>query len=316
MHIVCIIAWCRVFGKEQETMYARTATTTLTGKETTQPNWLQRIVLFIVFLICGLAILVFGSNYFEIFPTNKNLTYNVIVSAVFLVAALWLRRNERWHRYWQSAFAFFIASVAFPVTLLLSGWSNAVLGWFDVTTATSQGTAIAKVCEMIVVVLPILILTRLSGADLGSIYLKRGNLKLSLGIGALLFFNFAISALMFFAERYTNMDALGAAIVWGLVFSFANGFMEELWLRGIFLKRFEPLLGVGGSVLLTSIVFASMHAGAVYLTPTAVPFLLAYAMTSGIGCGYLMIKTDNIWGATLIHAAADLFAFIALLATI
>jgi membrane protease YdiL (CAAX protease family) len=90
--------------------------------------------------------------------------------------------------------------------------------------------------------------------------------------------------------------------------------MEELWLRGIFLKRFEPLLGVGGSVLLTSTVFASMHAGAVYVTPAAVPFLLAYALTLGIGCGYLMMKTDNIWGAMLIHAAADLFAFIAVLA--
>jgi membrane protease YdiL (CAAX protease family) len=90
--------------------------------------------------------------------------------------------------------------------------------------------------------------------------------------------------------------------------------MEELWLRGIFLKHFEPLFGVGGSVLLTSIVFASMHAGAVYLNPAAVPFLLAYALTLGIGCGYLMMKTNNIWGAAIIHAAADLFAFIAMLA--
>jgi len=34
----------------------------------------------------------------------------------------------------------------------------------------------------------------------------------------------------------------------------------------------------------------------------------------GLACGYVMMKTDNIWGAVLIHAAADLFAFIALLA--
>jgi membrane protease YdiL (CAAX protease family) len=190
---------------------------------------------------------------------------------------LWLKRDKRRNRYWRIAYAFFAASVAFPVTLLLSRWGDVVLGWFNVTVETSQGIAIAKTYEMILVVIPILLLTKLSGADLGSIYLKRGNWKLSLGIGVLLFFNFAISALMFFAERYTSMDILGAAIVWGLVFSFANGFMEELWLRGIFLKHFEPLFGVGGSVLLTSIVFASMHAGAVYLNPAAVPFLLAYA---------------------------------------
>ena len=124
----------------------------------------------------------------------------------------------------------------------------------------------------------------------------------------------ALDHLLYFAERYTSTDILGAAIVWGFVFSLANSFMEELWLRGIFLKHFEPLFGVGGSVLLTSIVFASMHAGAVYLTPAAVPFLLVYALTLGIGCGYLMMKTNNIWGAMLIHSAADLFGFIAFMA--
>ena len=283
-------------------------------KETPKSNWLHHLGLYIVFIICGLVIFVFGSNYFEIFPTNKNLTYNVIVSVVFLVIALLLSRSERGKGYWQITYAFFVASVAFPVTLLLSRWGHVVLGWFNVTVDTSQGAAIAKAYEMILVVIPILVLTKLSGADLGSIYLKRGNLKIGLGIGMLLFFNFSISALLFFAQRYTDTDLLGAAIVWGLVFSFANGFMEELWLRGIFLKRFEPLLGVGGSVWLTSIIFALMHAGAVYVTPAAVPFLLAYALTLGIGCGYLMMKTDSIWGATLIHAAADLFAFIAVFA--
>ena len=295
-------------------MATQTTNMNTTKKEANQPNWFQRLGLFTIFLACGFAILVFGSNYFEIFPTNKNLIYNLTLSLLFLVVAMWLKRDKHRNRYWRIAYAFFVASVAFPVTLLLSRWGDVVLGWFNMTVETPQGIAIAKTYEMILVVIPILLLTKISGADLGSIYIKRGNWKLSLGIGTLLFFNFAISALMFFADRYTRTDVLGAAIVWGLVFSFANGFMEELWLRGVFLRHFEPLFGVGGSVLLTSIVFASMHAGAVYLNPAAVPFLLVYALTLGIGCGYLMMKTDNIWGATLIHAAADLFGFIALLA--
>jgi membrane protease YdiL (CAAX protease family) len=90
--------------------------------------------------------------------------------------------------------------------------------------------------------------------------------------------------------------------------------MEELWLRGIFLKRFEPVLGLGGSVLCTSIVFALMHSGATYLTPVALPFMVFNTLTLGLACGYLMMKTDSIWGAVLIHAAADLFLFIAMLA--
>jgi len=295
-------------------MNAHISKASLTENESMRTNWLQRIVLFIVFLICGLAIFVLGSNYYEIFSTNKNLTYNLTVSAIFLGIAIWFKLHQRWNKYWQIAFAFFVATVAYPTTLIFSDWTSKVLGWFKVSDLTSQGIAIAKLYEMILVVVPILVLTKLSGADLGSIYLKRGNLKMGLSFGALVFFNFATSAFLFFAERFTSIDRLVAAVLWGLVFSCANGFMEELWLRGIFLKRFEPVLGIGGSVLLTSIVFALMHGGATYLIPIALPFMVANTFTLGLACGYLMMKSDSIWGAVLIHAAADFFLFIAMLA--
>jgi membrane protease YdiL (CAAX protease family) len=284
-------------------------------KETVAPaSRAQHLALFVVFLICGLAILVFGSQYFDIFWTNKNLAYQGTLLALFLVAAVLLKRDERTRQYSEVAFAFFIASFVICVTLLIGNWNTTILGWFNGRAGTSQFQAITKVYEMLMVVVPILVLTKLSGADLGSIYLKRGNLKLGLSIGMLVFFNFAASAFLFFGTRFSSLDTLGAALVWGIVFSCANGFMEELWLRGILLKRFEPVLGIGGSILVTSIVFALMHGGALYLTPIAIPFMVANTVTLGLACGYLMMKTDSIWGATLIHAAADLFLFIAMLA--
>jgi membrane protease YdiL (CAAX protease family) len=105
-----------------------------------------------------------------------------------------------------------------------------------------------------------------------------------------------------------------AAVGWGMVFSIANGFMEELWLRGIFLKRFEPILGVHASVWLTSIIFASMHSFAFYFMPAALPFFAANTLALGLACGYLIVKSDNLWGAVIIHAASDFFLFIAVLA--
>jgi membrane protease YdiL (CAAX protease family) len=164
-------------------------------------------------------------------------------------------------------------------------------------------------------VIPMLLLTWLSGEKLGSIFIKRGNWKLALSIGFLVWFNLAASAFLFFPQRFSSMEALAAAVVWGLVFSFANSFFEELWLRGIFLKRFQPLLGLNGSIWVTSIVFALMHAGSVYLIPFALPFMVANTLTMGLACGYLMMKSDSIWGAVLIHAGADFFLFIALLAS-
>jgi membrane protease YdiL (CAAX protease family) len=295
-------------------MTTQTATPALTGKETVQPNWLQRLGLFLLFLACEAAIFIFGSYYFDVFPTNKNLIYNLAISTVFLIATLWFRYDKRLNRHWQIPLVFFAASVAYPFTAIFAGWIRAVLGWFSVTTDTAQGLAIEKVCEMLLKTVPILVLVKLSGANFGSVYLKRGNLKLGVGIGLLVFIFLASASFMFAAQRFTSMDTLGAAVVWGLVFSIANSFMEELWLRGIFLKRFAPLLGVNASVWLTSIIFACMHGFAFYFDPFALAFFTLNTLTLGLACGYLMMKTDNIWGAVVIHAASDFFLFLAVLA--
>jgi membrane protease YdiL (CAAX protease family) len=295
-------------------MTAQTATTNLTDKGMTQTNWIQRLFLLILFLICEAAIFIFGSHYFDVFPTNKNLTYNLVVSMVFLAASLWFKYDRHLNRYWQITFAFFIASVAFPFSAIFDGWIRATLNWFAVTTDTSEGQAIEKVCEMLLKTVPILVLVKLSGADFGSVYLKRGNLKLSMGIGWLVFFFLASASFMFAAQRFTSTDTLIAAVVWGLVFSIANAFMEELWLRGIFLKHFQPMIGSSGSVWVTSIIFAWMHSFAFYFMPAALPFFFINTLALGLACGYLMVKSDSIWGAVIIHAASDIFLFIAVLA--
>jgi membrane protease YdiL (CAAX protease family) len=81
------------------------------------------------------------------------------------------------------------------------------------------------------------------------------------------------------------------------------------------MKKLLPLIGVAGTILLTSIWFGVMHFVAVaYMPVTIVPIFVINAFTLGIACGILMVKTDSLWGAYLIHAAADLFLFIAMLA--
>jgi membrane protease YdiL (CAAX protease family) len=295
-------------------MTAQTATSNRVGKETLQANWLQRAGLFILFLLCEAVIFIFGSYYFGVFPTNKNLTFNLSISALFLGVALWSKYDKRWNKYWQVAFAFFVASLATAISALCDSWVRAIFSWLTVTIDTSKGLAIEKICEMLIKSLPIIALVKLSGADMGSIFIKRGNLRLGLGIGALMFFFLAPSSFMFAAQRFTSMDTLIAAVMWGLVFSFANGFMEELWLRGLFLKRFEPLLGMHGSVWVTSIIFALMHGMAFYFMPAVLPFFVVNTLALGLGCGYLIMKSDSIWGAVLIHTASDFFLFIAVLA--
>lgn len=280
--------------------------------------WLEtgtgRTALFAVCLLCAVAVLILGSSFFKVFWTNKNVGFQGSLSVLFLFAAIGCRRDERLRPYSQIAFAFFMASFATVVTLLIGGWNGTLLAWFGLSDATSQGIAVSKLYEAAMICIPVIVLTKLSGASLGSIYLQRGNLKWGLSIGTLVFFNFAGSAFLFFAARFTSVDTLGAALIWGLVFSISNGFMEELWLRGILLRPLQGSLGIAGAVLLTAIVFAAMHATATYLPPIAIPFYVANTFTLGLACGYLIIKTDSLWGATLIHVASDLFLFIATLA--
>jgi membrane protease YdiL (CAAX protease family) len=295
-------------------MNAQIKSTNLSSKEVISTNWTQRLGLFIVFLICELAIVLFGSNYFDVFQTNKNLAYQASISVVFLAAAIWLKRSERLNRYWQVAFALFIASFVITTTSLIGSWSTIILNWLNVPTDTSQRQAVGKIYEMLMVVVPILVLTKLSGADLKSIFIKRGDLWMGLGIGALVFVFLGTASFMFAVTRFSSTKLLGDAVVWGLVFSIANGFMEELWLRGIFLKRLAPLLGVGGSVLPTALVFGLMHGFAFYFDPIALIFYMLNTVALGLACGYLMMKSDSIWGAMVIHAASDFFLFIAVLA--
>src|SRR5512147_2228805 len=99
-------------------MTTQHASSILPKKEFVQPTWLLRAGLFILLLLCEAVIFIFGSYYFDVFPTNKNLTFNLIVSAVFLIISLWFRADKRLNAYWQTVFAFFVASVAYPFTAI------------------------------------------------------------------------------------------------------------------------------------------------------------------------------------------------------
>jgi len=276
----------------------------------------HRAGLFVLLLVCSLSVFLLGAKHYQLFPTNGNIIYVGSLSAAFLVAALLLKRSAKLAKYWLIAYAFFVASVVNLVSILFGDYNSTIMQWFVTNTGTNKGQAISKLYETLMVVIPVLVLTWVSGADPGSLFLKKGNLnrKWGLGIGFLVLVNFLTSALIFFGTGY-EVSRLGSAIVWGAVFSFSNSLLEELWIRGLFLKKLVPLIGAAGTVLLTSITFAALHfLGVAYMPAAVVPVFVVNTFTLGLACGILMLKTDSIWGAFLIHAAADLFLFIAILA--
>ena len=89
-----------------------------------------------------------------------------------------------------------------------------------------------------------------------------------------------------------------------VAFVLLNGVREELYFRGIFLKKFEAFLGAWPSNIVTAFVFALAHVGVSY-TPVLLVFL-GITFLLGLAWGYVMQKTDSIIGSALFHGAMDI----------
>lgn len=90
---------------------------------------------------------------------------------------------------------------------------------------------------------------------------------------------------------------------WILIFVLANGFFEELMNRGLFLRKFEPLLGAPFSNLLTAFAFAIGHAGVTYSADVRLFVVITFVLA--MIWGYFMQKTGSLWASELFHAVAD-----------
>jgi membrane protease YdiL (CAAX protease family) len=282
----------------------------------------DRLILFLVYLIGGLAVFVLGSNTFDLFSTNRNLLYEWSLTLALLVLALLMRQAKPLKGYWEVGFALFIASFANATNAYLGNWLARLL---PLSISTAQEIAIDKLSQAIPIVLAIILVTWLSGNNLGSIFLKKGDLRWGLRFGFISFGVFAvifavIAVLQSSAPSSTGLTATGvgldtiiSAIPWILIFVFANAFMEELWFRGISLGKLRPFLGVAGSVFLTALVFGATHLGATYVTTAQMILFSVITFLLGLVNGCVMFKTNSIWGSVLFHAGYDLLVIIPVL---
>jgi uncharacterized protein len=243
---------------------------------------------------------------FSVVPSEFTLVYSATLSIVFLVVVLFLRRSKNCKDYWPMFFAFFIASIAIFVDLLVnfpSGTMDRLV--FDMLVST------------VIIVGIIVLLTLISCGTLGSIFLKIGNLKLGLVIGLTGFFFFALSSLpvagLLFQAQDLNVGKVISWLPWILPIVLLNDVREELLYRGLFLKKFETKLGLKASNLLQAIVFSLIHSVAGIGLSTYTPYiwvLVVFTFMLGLAWGYIMQRTDSILGSVLFHAGSDIPIFL------
>jgi membrane protease YdiL (CAAX protease family) len=272
----------------------------------------QRAGLFALFLISGLLVFVFGLDYHTRFWTNSSGTFKVGVSALFLVATLALRRSERGQAYWPMAFAFFAASLANVTTWYLAEpiqrW---LLGVTGVGADTPQGLMWGKLADVVLRLAPILVALWVVRDGLGSVYVRRGKLKWSLTLGGLALANLLATSIAVAASRDVDLTIVLTSLPWWFVFSLTNAFMEEIWFRGLFLKRLEPAIGATGVIWLTTLVFTASHLFATYIEPSGTLVFGVITLTLGLAWALLMQKTHTLWGSVVFHLAADMYWLIA-----
>jgi uncharacterized protein len=277
----------------------------------------QRVVFFMLFLALGLLIFVMFSHMRPTLPNSIDIIGRIFMIAGFLVVALLARRSQRFEKYWQVLFACFIASLATSIDYYLPS-RDWLLQLFHISIKTPAGIAIDKLDSSIIIIVSVILLTKISGSNLSSIYLKKGNLKKGLIIGLIAFFVAIAGSIpvseMFFGARDLQMEKVLSWTPWILIFVLGNAFNEELLFRGLFLRKFSPFVGRFLSNLVIAIPFTLHHTGVSY-TPDALMFL-TILLPLALAWGFVMQKTDSLWGSVLFHAGTDIPIVLAIFSTL
>jgi uncharacterized protein len=265
-----------------------------------ETNWLKKSTSFLLFFIS--ETMVFAIITLSPFLSgNTLLTFHMILTAALLVLAMVLRSSKNGKPYWSVFYVFFVAGVAVLISTL---FSDDLLRLLNQSVMSPQGIAMAKFCESILRVIPILVLMPLIGFSWRSMYLKVGKVRLWLPIAIAAWIGLPVFAYYSLSSNQPGvLDKLLQLWPWILLFLLSNGFMEELLYRGIFLKQYEPFLGKGLSIILTASVFTLMHTQVTYAAQM-IQFLVIVLVLSLVW-GFLIQKSDSLWGAVLFHAAAD-----------
>jgi len=196
---------------------------------------IQRLGPFLLFLLFGLLLFFVFSHFRPLLPRNVEVISRIAFILALLTTSLLVRRSKRFNKYWLVFFAFFTASLAQALDYYFSGWSLSLLG-LDIKTPA--GIAMDKLESTFLIVASIILLTRLSGGNMASIYLRKGKFRFALIIGLIVFLAVAAISIPWAKWQYQTGDlSLGRVIPWIpwiLIFVLANGLNEELLLRGLF----------------------------------------------------------------------------------
>ncbi len=271
-------------------------TTSMANVRPTQVSLHNKALVFLLFF--AVEAMAFVAIPLSGFVTGVPLRIIQAVAVVLLLGVtLLLRRSESGRTYWLVFYALFAGGLAVLVSTLFSGSLMALLGASDPPT-NPQEVGLANFSQSLLRVVTILTLMAIVRAEWRSMFLQKGRIGLGLAVGIPGFLVLAAWGLL-----PIGVNKLLPLLPWILLYILSNAFAEELMFRGILLKPYEAFLGRRPALLLATIVFTLLHFPAGYVVD-AILFLVQL-FPLALAWGWLMQKTDSIWGSVLFHAGAD-----------
>jgi uncharacterized protein len=280
----------------------------------------SRSALVVACLVAGLAYrIIIGL----LPPSILQLGVLLGLSILFLLVALFAKKEQNLIKYWEIPFAFFIFTVAgilgdsnsfgslqraFVVHLLHeTPTSN------NPIASTVLGTVLGQLVGTIGLTVPIILLTKAPGSDLKSILIDKNRKPWVLVVGIIGFAVFYLWAASGRAERFFPSNgvtfprflALTPALI---ILVLCNGLREEMWFRGLFLKKYGKFLSPFSSNLLSAFIFASFHVQVTY--SSSLPIFLMVTLILGLLLGYLAQKSGSILASVIFHAGTDIPIFL------
>ncbi|UCH59268.1 MAG: CPBP family intramembrane metalloprotease [Anaerolineales bacterium] len=218
-----------------------------------------------------------------------------------LAATVVLHKNTHLRPFWRLAFAYFVACCAIMVSDYTGDWALNLSGQ---ALNTAKGFAALKLGEDAAIVGTIIVLTLLTRDDPNELFLSKGRLGLGLVVGASSFLVFTVVGLSSTIAKGIQPDKVGELLPAFLLIALADGLMEELLFRGLFLRRLGRFVGDNWANIVTAIVFTFMHMG-VQFTAT-LPVFLMIVLLLGLLWGWIMQKTGSVLAPALFHAGVDM----------
>jgi len=258
-----------------------------------------------LFLVFGSLIMVVFSPWRPLLKPAADLVGRVGLIALLGVCSWLAKKSGGFHSLWPMLSGLMIMAVAVSMMWLTA---NYLIDHLGLNSTAPSGFALLKLNDMVVVFVVVLVLSRLMGFKFSDLYLQKGKVRLGLLLGVGTFILAAAisipSGIWLFKLDPAKLTGWREWLPWLVVFVLANGAMEEMLFRGLFLKKFEPLLGEFLSIFTIALVFTALHYGVSYTSQQLI--FMGILIGLALLFGTVIQKTRSLWPAILFHAGMDI----------